>query len=302
MAADLNPKRDLLGIIASLHTPFFDDGLLDDASLARLVHHTAESGCTGILIAAVAGEVGSLTPDERKRLVEVAIEAAGDDLKTVVGISAPDLPTSRALARHAALAGADMILWQPPPDFSDDELETGLETLADNGTGQVMLQDLAWQGPGFSTEQIVHFANTIPGFTAIKVEVVHAGRKFSAIQEALGERLHLSGGWAAMQMLDGLARGIDAFIPSGLLPTYTKIFDFWRRGDIEAATLLFERSLPVLAFSNQHIDISIRFWKQLRQHQGLFTSAACRPPIGKLDRVEQHQADRLIRHAINLGT
>lgn len=299
---DINPKQDLRGIIASLHTAFFDDGRLDEASVVRLVRHTAESGCIGILIAAVAGEVGSLNPDERKRLVETAIAAAKSDLKTVVGVSAADLDASKALADHARLAGADMILWQPPAGMPDLELEEGLKALAACGPGQVMLQDLAWQGSGFPTELIVRLADRVPALSAVKVEVVNAGRKFTGLQDALGDRLHLSGGWAAMQMLDGLARGIDAFIPSGLLPTYTKIFALWQQGDIADATALFERSLPVLAFSNQHIDISIRFWKQLRQHQGLFTSATCRSPISRLDKVEQQQADRLVRYALDLGS
>jgi 4-hydroxy-tetrahydrodipicolinate synthase len=47
---------------------------------------------------------------------------------------------------------------------------------------------------------------------------VPAGPKYSAVRSVTGGRLHLSGGWAAMQMLDGLARGLDAFIPSGILP------------------------------------------------------------------------------------
>jgi dihydrodipicolinate synthase/N-acetylneuraminate lyase len=299
---EMNPKRDLRGIIASLHTPFFDNGRLDQGSVGRLVRHTAESGCIGILIAAVAGEAGSLTSNERKCLVDTAIEAGAGRLKTVVGVSAADLPTSRTLAEHARLAGADMILWQPPNGLSDHELEQGLKALADAGPGQVMLQDLAWQGSGFEPGLIVRLAEKVPALSAVKVEVANPGRKFTALQSALGDRLHLSGGWAAMQMLDGLARGIDAFIPSGLLPTYSKIFALWQQGDSAAATALFERSLPVLAFSNQHIDISIRFWKQLRQHQGLFTSATCRPPIPPLDAVEQQQADRLLRSAVDLGT
>lgn len=300
--ADFNPKRDLLGIIASLHTAFFEDGRLDEASVARLIRHVAESGCTGILVAAVAGEVGSLKPDERKRLVETAIEVAGADLKTVVGVSADDLETAKNLADHARKAGADMVLWQPPEGLSDLELEDGLNALAALGPGEIMLQDLAWQGPGFSTALIVRLAEKVPALSAVKVEVAHAGRKFTSLKNALDDRLHLSGGWAAMQMLDGLARGIDAFIPSGLLPTYTRIFNLWQQGDIEAATALFERSLPVLAFSNQHIDTSIRFWKQLRQHQGLFTSATCRGAIDRLDDIEQQQADRLVRYALDLGT
>ena len=55
---------------------------------------------------------------------------------------------------------------------------------------------------------IVDLADQVPEFTAIKVETVPAGPKYCAVAEHTGGRLHLSGGWAAMQMLDGLARGL----------------------------------------------------------------------------------------------
>jgi dihydrodipicolinate synthase/N-acetylneuraminate lyase len=58
------PKTGLRGIVASLHTPFTDDDAVDTASVIRLIEHCAGAGCCGVLVAAVAGEVGSLEPAE----------------------------------------------------------------------------------------------------------------------------------------------------------------------------------------------------------------------------------------------
>ena len=46
---------------------------------------------------------------------------------------------------------------------------------------------------------------------------------------------------------------------------------------------LHARLAPVLAFSNQHIVVSIRFFKHLRQREGLFATAWCRPGVAELD-------------------
>jgi dihydrodipicolinate synthase/N-acetylneuraminate lyase len=298
--ADFDPRSDLRGIVASLHTPFTADDAIDEASLVRLVDHCAHAGCCGVLVAAVAGEVGSLRPEERRRMLAVVAEAAAGRLGIVAGVSAADLETSRALAREAAAAGAAMVLWQPPPGIAEAAAEAALLALGEAGPGQVMLQDLDWQGPGLAPELIARLADRVPGLTAVKIETVPAGPKYSAVRSVTGDRLHLSGGWAAMQMLDGLARGLDAFIPSGILPVYVRIFDLWSAGRHDAARALFERALPVLAFSNQHIDVSIRFWKHVRRLQGIFDDPRCRPPVRPLDRVRQEEAERLAARALAL--
>jgi dihydrodipicolinate synthase/N-acetylneuraminate lyase len=297
--SDFDPRTDLRGIVASLHTPFTEDDAIDEASLARLVDHCARAGCCGVLVAAVAGEVGALQADERLRMLQVVAEAAAGRLKIVAGVSAPDLATSCRLAREAAAAGAAMVLWQPPPGSDGGAVEAGLLDLAAAGPAQIMLQDLDWHGPGLAPTLIARLAERVPALTAVKIETAPAGPKYCAVRRTAG-RLHLSGGWAAMQMLDGLARGLDAFIPSGVLPVYVRIFDLWSRGRHAEARALFERALPVLAFSNQHIDVSIRFWKQVRRRQGIFSTERCRPPVRALDRIQQDEAARLACRAVAL--
>jgi len=108
------------------------------------------------------------------------------------------------------------------------------------------------------------------------VETAPAGPKYAKVATATNGKLHLSGGLAVMQMLDGLARGLDAFIPSGLLSTQVKIFNAWQKGEHKEARRLFEMILPVMAFSNQHIDVSRCFWKYVRVQQGIFSSAHSR--------------------------
>jgi dihydrodipicolinate synthase/N-acetylneuraminate lyase len=298
--AGFDPKTSLRGIIASLHTPFTEADAIDAASLARLVDHCAAAGCRGVLVAAVAGEVGSLRAEERRRLLATAAETARGRLALIAGVSAPDLAASRALAREAGAAGAAMVLWQPPAGLDEPALEEGLRALGEEGPGQVMLQDLDWHGPGLAPDVIARLAARAPALTAVKIETVPAGPKYSAVRAATEGRLHLSGGWAAMQMPDGLARGLDAFIPSGLLPVYARIWNLWAEGRQAAALALFERCLPVLAFSNQHIAVSIAFWKQVRRLQGIFATARCRPPVPPLDPVQQQEAQRLAARVLEL--
>jgi 4-hydroxy-tetrahydrodipicolinate synthase len=294
------PRRDLRGIVASLHTPFDAEGAVDIPSLLRLIDHVAEAGCTGVLATAVAGEVGSLQPAERSRLLHAVGEATRGRLALVAGVSAADLVTSCRLAAEAIEVGAEMVLWQPPAGLDAAGLENGLKALADSGTASIMLQDLDWHGTGIDVAVLARLEQRVPQLTAVKIETNPAGPKYSAVRKATGERLHLSGGWAAMQMLDGLARDLDCFIPSGVLPAYVRIFDLWAKGERDAAREMFERILPIISFSNQHIEVSIRFWKRVRVLEERFATAESRAARA-LDPVQAAEAELLAGRAVRLS-
>jgi dihydrodipicolinate synthase/N-acetylneuraminate lyase len=55
---------------------------------------------------------------------------------------------------------------------------------------------------------------------------------------------------------------------------------------------------PVLAFSNQHLDISICFFKRLLQRQGIYSTTHCRAPAHRFDAFHERIADELIDHVI----
>ncbi len=296
----MSSTPSLRGIIASLHTPFDGQGQVDEASVRRLVDHCVAAGCVGVMAPAVAGEVGSLDAGEQGRLLAIVGEAAVGRLGLVAGVSAPTVEDSVATARVARAVGAAMVVWQPPAGLSPEAIERGIARLADAGPGRVMLQDLDWQGGGLDVGVIAGIARRVPGLAAVKVETVPAGPKYSALRDAVGDRLHLSGGWAAMQMLDGLARGLDAFVPSGLLPVYVRVFDLFTGGRRDVARTLFERMLPIITFSNQHIEVSIRFWKRYRLRQGVFATDHCRSGVRPLDAVQSTEAELMVDRALAL--
>ena len=65
-------------------------------------------------------------------------------------------------------------------------------------------------------------------------------------------------------------------------------------GQHKAARDLSGHLAPVLAFSNQHLDVSIRFFKHLRQREGLFTTAHCRPGVRALDTHQMRELEACI--------
>jgi 4-hydroxy-tetrahydrodipicolinate synthase len=163
----------------------------------------------------------------------------------------------------------------------------------------LMLQDWDFQGYGMPVDLIKRLYESISSFRSLKIEVVPAGVKYSEVLRVTQGGLHIAGGWAVTQMIEALDRGVPTLMPTGLHPIYVGIYRRYHAGDRTGAQAMFHRLLPILAFSNQHLDISIHFFKRLLHRQGLYLTARVRPPILPFDAVHERIADELIAAAIN---
>ncbi|MEP7272517.1 MAG: hypothetical protein ABI882_13520 [Acidobacteriota bacterium] len=130
----------------------------------------------------------------------------------------------------------------------------------------------------------------------MKVEVVPAGPKYSAVIEATGGRLHVAGGWASNQLIEALDRGVSAVMPTAMTGLFVRVFEAYRRGDREEAKDWFHRMLPVLAFTRQHLDISIHFHKRLFHHRGVFDTAHVRKRTISYDIHHERHGNELIAY------
>ena len=91
-------------------------------------------------------------------------------------------------------------------------------------------------------------------------------------------------------------------MPTGMHEIYCEIYNRYANGDRIGAQKLFNRLLPVLAFSNQHLDISIHFYKRILWKQGIYSTPNVRPPIFPFDQIHEILADELIALVQQLTT
>lgn len=292
------PKYPLRGVVVSLDVPFAEDGRIDFASLTRLVEWHLRCGAAGFLVPARAAEVEALRLDERIALVRHVREQVKGRAETIAGATADDPADTRAVAEAAVAAGCEGVLAEVPPGDRHDRtrLLAFVRMLASAGMPMLMLQDLEWGGYGIPVPLIAEAFEAVPAFRCLKVEVVPAGPKYSAVLEATGGRLHVSGGWAAEQMIEALDRGVDVFMPTAMTAVYALVHDAHRAGDRETARRWFQQILPVLAFTHQHLDISIQFYKRLYRHRGLFRTIALRKAAIPYDAYHERYGADMIRH------
>jgi 4-hydroxy-tetrahydrodipicolinate synthase len=94
------------GSFVALVTPF-KNGKIDEAKLRDLVAMHVAHGTDGLVPCGTTGESPTLTHDEHKRVVEIAIEAANKRAKVLAGTGSNSTAEAIDLTRHAERAGAD---------------------------------------------------------------------------------------------------------------------------------------------------------------------------------------------------
>ena len=295
-------KLPLTGIVVSLNTPFDSKGRIDFESLRRLIDYHLQAGAAGFLSPAQAGEVGNLSLADRRELVTFILGCVGGRSFYIAGATAENEPDTFLAAESALSAGCHAILVEAPAALRADRAGITRFFREFSGVGMelLMIQDLDWRGPGLDIDIILELFEEIESFRSLKVEVSPAGPKYTQIMEATSGNLHVCGGWAADQMIEALDRGVDVFIPTAMTRFYREIFDAHRRGDRETAVTVFRKILPVLAFTRQHLDISIQFYKRLFLALGIFSTAHVRKSCLPYDSFHEAYGQELIRYLQDL--
>lgn len=293
---DLYPLK---GIVTVLNTPFKQDDTIDFLALRNNVREAMKAGVAGFLVPGMASEVYKLSDSERVKLVETVLGEVNEKVPVIAGAGETELIKSIKLLKSYIDLGCRNVLFQIPYQ-NDNQFKAHFMKLAEIDVDMIMLQDWNASGYGLSDELICDLFENIENFRCLKIETVPAGIKYTRILSLTEGRLNVSGGWAVTQMIEGLKRGVHAFMPTGMHWIYAGIYRLWILGKEDEATNLFRKILPVLAFSNQHLDISINFFKRLLNRQGIYPTANVRDPILPFDHIHQQIADKLIDSVIEL--
>lgn len=299
---DRNMKNlyPLFGIVTVLNTPFTGHNAIDLPGLRYNVRLALNAGVAGFLVPAMASEVGKLTRAERRQMVEVVLDEVAGRVPVIGGAGEPDKQQRHTILQDLQATGCDKVLLQIPYQ-NDAQYRADVLDAANYGFDMLMLQDWDFGGGGLPLPLIVQLFEEVDSFRCLKIETVPAGVKYSTVLAATDGRLNVSGGWAVTQMLEGLKRGVHAFMPTAMHQIYTAIYAAYQAGHIEQAQALFYDILPVLSFSNQHLDISIHFFKRLLWQQGVYATPQVRQPILPFDAVHQQEADALIDRVLAIS-
>mgnify|MGYP001601514337 CR=1 FL=1 len=264
----------LAGVHVALTTPFTGEGAVDRDALAVHCEALLAAGIRGLVPNGSLGEYESLTPDERRANVEVAVGAARGRGIVIAGVSAPDWRTAAGHARHALEVGADAVMLLPPTNHAPTttELVDHFRAVAAEG-----LPVVAYNNP-FSTRtdltpELLERLAAIDGVAAVK-EFSGDVRRVSAIVERTPQLAVLCGSddLALESALMGAVGWIGGF--TGALPAETvRVWELARLGDVGAALPAYRALLPLLRW-----DASPRFVEAIKHTIDLLGGRAGGPP------------------------
>ncbi len=102
------------GSLVALITPMTETGELDEDAFARFVEWQITEGTKGIIPVGTTGESPTLSHDEHKRVVEIAVKVSAGRVPVMAGAGSNSTAEAIDLTRHAKLAGADSALVVTP--------------------------------------------------------------------------------------------------------------------------------------------------------------------------------------------
>ena len=102
------------GSLVALITPMRSDGSVDEKAYADFVDWQIKEGTDAVVPVGTTGESPTLSHDEHKRVVEIAIEVAKGRVPVIAGAGSNCTEEAIDLARHAKMAGANATLVVTP--------------------------------------------------------------------------------------------------------------------------------------------------------------------------------------------
>lgn len=104
----------LEGIITATPTPVRADGSIDRKAVIAVAEHVVAGGSSAIAPIGGTGEYTALTPQQRRKMLEVTVEAVAGRIPVIAGVLSPGMGEALAATKDFTAAGADMIMLVTP--------------------------------------------------------------------------------------------------------------------------------------------------------------------------------------------
>lgn len=236
------------GSITALVTPF-KDGKVDEARLRELVRWQAKEGSSGVVPVGTTGESPTLTSEEARRVIQVAIEEGKQaGLKVIAGTGSYSTSKTVESTQWAKKAGADAALVVCP--YYNKPTQEGLylhyKAVAEDGGLPVVVYTIPGRSVVNITPATILRLAQIKNIAAVKEASGNLGQMME-IQQAVGDRLDLLSGDDALTlpMMAFGAKGVIS-VASNVAPrAIAELVSDCLKGDFAAARKVHFSLLPV---------------------------------------------------------
>lgn len=274
----------LRGILNALATPFAADGSLDEPLLRAVVDRAVDGGVHGVVACGSTGEFSALTPDERRRVVEIVVDQAARRVPVVAQTGSTSTAEAIALSKHAQQAGADVIMPVAPyyEPLTVEETLTYLRAVAGSVDLPVMVYNLpVATGVDLDPDTIGALAREVENVQYVKNTTTNMAQSAALIHNH-GDVVSTFVGWDSLILASltegaaGVMAGTANVVPNELVAVYDAV----GAGDLEGARRAWTRVQPLIdAIMNEN------FIAAVKSGMGAvgFPVGVPRPPVAELD-------------------
>lgn len=266
------------GVLPALVTPFDENENFDEGRMRAIVDFLINRGVDGLYVTGSTGEAFMMSPEERKRALEVVTDEVKGRVPVIAHIGAISTNLSIDLAKHAERVGADALSSVPPFywGFSQDQIVSYYTDI----TASTGLPMCAYNVPlaGLFGFDLIKKLADIPGVEGIKYTAT-THHEIMRIKAEIGSDFIIYSGADEMAM-SGLAFGADGIIGSfynSIPEVYLALYSAVKAGDMEKAKALQEVGNAVIFFTLARNPIAAI--KRAMAWQGA-DAGYCRKPFG----------------------
>jgi 4-hydroxy-tetrahydrodipicolinate synthase len=287
------------GIMPANLLPFTATLEIDEPAYRRHLRWLADTpGVTGIVVNGHAAEVSSLTREERRRALAIALDEVGDRCPLVAGVYCDGTKEAVELARDAKAGGAKGVLVFPPTLFMwgaqvkpDMVVRHFSEIAAGADLPLVVFQYPIASGIGYAPDTLARLTD-IPQVAAVKEwsnDIVAFEASLRAIRATARPVAVLSA--FTMSLMASFLLGADGAI-SGMgsvtADLQVELFEACAKGDVEHARGLNDRLAPLVQafYAPPFVDMHNRM-KEALVMLGRIPGAHVRPPLTAVSSAER---------------
>lgn len=287
------------GVIPAITTKFNDDLTIDHEFIAKHVKWQVDCGCVGIMALGSLGEGATLSYEEKIAILKTCVDAVGDRVPIVAGISALSTAESVQLAKDAEKVGCSGLMVLPAYVYKGDWRETRAHFEA--VFQATPLSCMLYNNPiayivDVLPEQLAELADRNSNLHSVK-ESSSDVRRVTAIRHLLGGRVAVFVG-VDDAIVEAIHMGATGWI-AGLVNAFPKesvdLFNLCMEGRFEEADVLYKWFLPLLKLDV--VPKFVQLIKLTQQEVGMGTERV-RAPRMELVGAEREAALATIRTGI----
>jgi 4-hydroxy-tetrahydrodipicolinate synthase len=290
-------KNLISGATTALITPF-KKGTLDEVTFAKLIQRQIDNGIDAICPVGTTGESATLTHDEHKRCIEIAVEVCrGTDTRILAGAGSNATHEAIDIAQHAQECGVDAIFSVSPyyNKPSQEGLYQHYKAIANSVEIPVMLYNVPGRtGVDITADTVCRLFDEVDNIFGIKEATGSIERTVELLSKR--ENLYIFSGDDAIDypILANGGKGITS-VTANLLPDLkSELVHSALNGNFKRAKELNDRLYPInkVLFCESN-PIPIKFAMYIA---GLIDTLEYRLPLVPPNRVNMNKIEEVMKN------